>query len=50
MNKILSFYVYEHRRADNGEVFYIGKGSRTKKNRLEELILLKTGTDIGIVL
>lgn len=31
MNKILSFYVYEHRRADNGEVFYIGKGSRTKK-------------------
>lgn len=28
-----SYYVYLHRRKDTGEVFYVGKGTRTKKHQ-----------------
>jgi hypothetical protein len=27
---VISYYVYEHRRKDTGEIFYIGKGSRLR--------------------
>lgn len=28
-----TYYIYLHRRADTGEVFYVGKGTRTKKHQ-----------------
>lgn len=31
MVNVISYYVYEHRRKDTGDVFYIGKGTRSKK-------------------
>lgn len=30
MTNKVSYYVYEHRRKDTGEVFYVGKGTKTK--------------------
>lgn len=33
MTKAISYYVYEHHRNDTGEVFYVGKGTRTKKHQ-----------------
>lgn len=29
------FYIYQHRRNDSGEVFYVGKGTYTKKHKYE---------------
>lgn len=36
-----SFFVYVHRKADTGEVFYVGKGSRKKKNPSERAFVTK---------
>lgn len=30
-----TFYIYLHRRDDTGEVFYVGKGTRTKKHQYQ---------------
>ncbi len=30
-----TYYIYEHRRADTGEVFYVGKGTRTENHKYQ---------------
>ena len=36
-----SFFVYIHRKADTGEVFYVGKGSRKSKSPVERAFVTK---------
>lgn len=38
---IKTYYIYQHRRADTGEIFYVGKGTRTKANGYQRAFELK---------
>lgn len=36
-----TYFVYQHRRLDTGDVFYIGKGTRTHKNQYERAFIIR---------
>lgn len=58
---INTFYIYVHRRLDNGAVFYVGKGTRTdakkyqrafelkRRSRFWEFVALKAGCAVELV-
>lgn len=41
-----TFYIYLHRRVDNGEVFYVGKGTRTSLKKYQRAYYTKNRNNI----
>jgi hypothetical protein len=43
-----TYYIYLHRRNDNGEVFYVGKGTYTKTHRYDRAFYTKKRNNIWV--